>query len=662
MPAERGYEQQLGPPRAVPLPQAGAGAFGAGVGAAIAELGAAGHAQDLRRYQLDRQQKADSEAADFNARFAVARTDADHFVTDLRHNPKPGGEGHAVAVTDWWRARADGLADGIADDRVRRSALAQLGEFGQRLSSNEYQWQEGQRVGKLTTDQLQATQASANRARRLPDPDAFAQELSLGRQGIEALAGVPPEVREKLGRDFDEKVSTGYLQGLIERDPAAVPRVLDSGAFDSILPPEVAEHLRRGAEVQLRRGEAEARARQAQELALVRQQLRAREVDLAAGAGSGDDRRAVAAQWHALGDDAKAEEWRGRAVAFDAVQHTRDWTLPQLDQRVAELSAKQARGALDGDEAHELRGLTEQRRATAERLAEPGGALLQQQYASGQPVAPLDPRDPASLRARADQAVAAAARYGRAAPEPLLRTELPGFHDLVHGGPAQRLEALAALQGFGDPRVIRAAATQAAGSEDGAFRVAAQLPLSVAREVLRGEETLRSAPKVFDEARARVDFAKWYGPVLAPLGGYRDDVFRAAKSFYAQRAVDGGLHQYDPGRFAEAVETVLGRQPGANGATGGVAHTPGGLVLVPQGMSGDELMRRFARASAADYARASGGRSARWSDGHVMTRGEFATMLPTAVGDGRYAFRSGGRMVKDEHGDDYTVDVRQLGQ
>lgn len=656
---ERGYERQLGTSAPVALPGASPGAFGAGIGEQVAQIGAEAHQQQLRAYQIDRQQRADSEAAAFNATFAKLREEADKAAVDARNNAAPGGAGHAQAMQQWYAQRAQGLTDGITDDRVRRSAQMQLEEFGGRLTAAEYQWQEGRRVGKIVTDQVDVKAIATNRAYRMSDPKAFAEEMSLGRQGIEALEGVPADVRAQLIRDYEESVSVGFFNGMIDRDPASVKRVLDTGAFDTILSPQQMERLRNGADIQVRRNDAAAKAEAAHQLTLTREALATERARLDTGAGKPQDWADLATRYDAIGDTSAAVTARAKGVGAAAAIAYRGDTLPQMDARIAELTAKKTSAGLSEAEAATLTGLTDLRGQVQGMLGQPGGALLAYQFASGRPIVPLDVNDPASMRARGAQAKAAAQQYGRASAEPITASELPTFRDLAQGGAQQRLAALQTIQAFGDPQVIRAAAGQIAGENDGTFRIASQLPLSVAREVLRGEDTLKTAPKVWHQANGAANFSSWYGRALGFVGGeYRSDVFQAAKAFYAQRAVDGGQTAYDAGHFAEAIETVLGK----NGAKGGVAKVNGAVVLVPPDMDREAFTGRLARATPHDYAVASGQREPRWSDGTRMSRAQFGALVPTAVdGNGHYGFRaSGGRLVQDDRGNPYIIDIRKL--
>lgn len=665
MAQETGYRQQVGTPSPVNLPGASAEAFGAGVGRGIEQVGAALQNADLRSRQIDRQQRADSEAADFASRFATIREAADKASIDARTGAAPGGAGHAEQTAAWWDQQKAGLLDGITEDRVRRSAAAQLDEFGSRFRAAEYQWQEGARVGKLVTDTKSATDIAANRAYHSHDQQSFAEELNLGRQAIETITGVPADVREKLLQHHDETVSVGFLNGVVDTNPGAVAALLDSGQFDGLVSPQQADRLRNGAHAELRSREAQARAQAAADKAAQRDDLAATEVTLNAGGGSYADRVATAQRFEAMGDKSKAEEWKGKATTFAAFQEAADLKLPEMDARIAELTAKQGGKGLSSAEAYELAGVKDQRAASASRLDQSGGALLQQQYATRRPLAPIDPANPASMQARARSAIAAAGAYDRNLVEPILPTELQSFKDLMGDRPGDKLRALDAIRAFGDPRAIAGAARQIAGADDGDMRIAATLPHETARDVLRGGETLRGNSAVWSEKQAAAVMQTYYRKTLALAGqGYADDVMTAAKNFYAERMTRAGETKWNPGRFAEAIETVMGRTLTARGEVrGGVARMPQGIVIVPPTMAPQALMTRFARSRPQDYAKAADGRAPRWANGAAMTERQFKQLLPTAIGGGRYGFRGpDGGLIEDDKGGIYSVDIGMLGQ
>lgn len=659
MPQEIGYRQQVQGAAPARLPDASPAAFGSSVGAGMAQLGGAVQNAELRSRQIERKISADQAWSDFSTRFADTRGAIDRARIDARTNAAPGGAGHTQAMEQTFDAATQGLADGLVESEQRNRAREMIASYRGQIVDDAYGWETGKRVEKMVTDNRSAIDKATARIFTSGDPKSYAQETQALVDSVSGLAGVPADVREKLLKEGNEKLAIAYGNHLIDSNPTLAKAAIDAGVFNDVLDGQQLDRLSNGAHAQIRANEAQARAQAAAEAAAAKDELAAQEVTLRAGGGTYQDRMAVADRYDSLGDKSKAAEWRGQAQSFGTVQGTKNLYPRDLSPRIATLEAKQSRGGLSGPEAHELEGLRSQLQITEGMLSKPGGALLKVQYATGRPVAPLDVTDPASLRQRAQDARFAAQQAGRAAIEPILPNELPAFKDLMEKGPNGKLQVLDALRGFGDAHTIAGAVRQVAG-DDGAMRVAAQLPRDVARDVLRGPETLKAHPQVWKQAQATADFAKWYGNALSWLGGsYRNDVFDAAKGFYAQRASDGGAQAYDPGRFAQAIETVMGR---SGDGRGGVAHTAQGIVIVPSTMKPDQLLRTFARANPQDYGKATGGRYPVWStDGKPMTEREFKSLLPTMIADGVYGFRGpNGQLIHDNKGDRYAVPVSAL--
>lgn len=663
MAQERGYQAQVAPARPVALPNAPASAFGAEIGAAVAQAGQQIHRQELREFEIDRQNRADSEAANFNRRFTDVRAAYDVASIDARNSAAAGGAGHAARMAEWWEKQSAGLLDGISDSRVRRQAEAQLQDFGARTGSAEYAWAEGARVKKLVSDTGEATAIAANRARRNHDQTAFEQELVLGRQAIEAMPGVADDLKDGLIQQHDSALAGGFLTGLIDTNAKAVAPLLDSGRFDDLLDPGVQEQLRSRADVEIRRAAAAARAEAAAQKVIQRDQLATVRAMLDTGAGTPDDWEKLASGYSAIGEEAQAVTARAKGGEMRTTIQYRGSSLTEMDERVAALQRKRNGGGLSTAEAAELGGLTDLRQQTASRLNEPGGALSQYLFATGKTLPPLNPDDAGAMRSRAQLAAAAAARYGRGVVEPITETELPMFRDMFASGPAGKVRALEAIRRFGDARSVAGAARQIAGSDDGDFRLAAMLPPSVARDVLLGPDKLKTQPGVLNAKEAARVLSNGYGPALRHVGGgYDADVLKAATQFYSSRMIDGGETAWDPRRFEEAIETVLGRTRSADGTIrGGIALTGQGKIIVPPDRTPDALLQSFARAGEPDYRAAAGGRAPRWGDGSTMTLGQLRSLLPTYRGNGRYGFRArDGRLIPNDKGGVYEVDIYQL--
>jgi hypothetical protein len=667
MAQEAGYERQLGPARPSGLPGANPAAFGAGVGAAVAQAGGMLHETALRADAIERQLKADQEGADAAVRFAEARGALDAVRDTARANAAKGGAGHVEAMTTAVDGALGKLTEGVTDRRLRQQLTAQAASYRAQFLSGEHAWQVATAARAGVQDLKTLGELASARVRTSSDPNAYRIETEALDAAIEVQGGIGEDARTAVKRELHGKLAIAHAGRVMDENPAGLLRTLDSGAYNDVLDGGQVDALRAEAEARVRRDEAAQRAEQAHQRAVMGDTLAARAVELDAGAGSVQDRLALATQYEALGDQSKAAEWKGKAQSFAAVQGSRDWTLPQMDRRIAELSGKQGQGKLTGPEAAELKGLTEQRGASASRLNQPGGALLQLQYATGRPLQPVDPQDPASMRARAATAAAAARAYGRFTVEPLTETELPVFRDLVEGGPAQKLAALDVIRGFGDPRAIAGAARQIGGADDGDFRIAATLPRDVARDVLLGREALKANGALWAEAKAQAVLRTYYSGALRWLPtDYQADLFQAAKGYFASRAQRGGEAKWDdkrsPGLFAEAIEAAMGRHLVGGEVRGGVLRRPQGIVIVPADMAPAALDRAFARATPEQYAEAAGGRTPRWPDGGAISVADFkGRLLPTALGGGRYAFRApDGRFVDDDRGQRYTVDLAKL--
>ena len=632
MAQERGYQRQSGTSAPVGLPGASPAAFGAGIGAEVAQIGQTLHQEQLRAYQIERQQQADSEAAAFNATFAKLREEADKASTDARNGAAPGGAGHAQAMQQWYAQRTQGLIDGITDDRVRRSAQMQLEEFGGRLNSAEYQWQEGRRVGKIVTDQTQARDVAANRAYRMSDPKAFAEELSLGRQGIEALSGVPADVLDGLIRDYDEAVSVGFFNGMIERDPKRVAQILDTGKYDAILSPQQMERLRNGAEIGVRKQENEEERARLEQVARVK----AFEDGWMEQAGNGvavDPEVGYAAARRVEADDpARAARFR-QAAAGAAVVQAYDTASPaQITTAMGQIEAKKDwRSSPDLVAKH----------AALEKLQ---GRKRDESPAW----APVDEADARAIAARSvERQVWAAGHNGRQLFFGADQAEQ--LKQAAAGGAAGRAsvaDVLSRLEGADAQAALRQVAPN-----DAVMRQAITLPPALRAQVFKGEERRRTAEFPRGDG-AMSDLRERWGErgevAMAGLPGEaRTAVFQATRNLYAALATDG---EWDEKTWDRALDLVLGHGDG-----GGIGTVAGKPTILPRGMSQEEMNQRLANLPATIDAFWKGGR--RIARDELLSRFQFV-----ATGeDGVYRMvdRSG-RVAVGSEGRPATLNVRRL--
>lgn len=650
MPEERTYQRQVGPGSTPTLPSAGADAFGAGVGRAAAQMGETLQQGALRDYKIERQQQADSQAADFNARFARARLEADKASIDARNNAGPGGAGHAEAMAKFWEAQSEGLLGGITDDRVRRQAEGQLTEFGTRLAASEYQFQEGQRIGKLVTDTQSAADLAANRAAMMHDPKAFAEEFSLGRQAIEAMPGVPADVKDKLIKYHDETVAVGYLNGIVRTNPAAVAPLIDSGEFNDILSPAQIERLRDGAEIEVRRQKAQAASQAALLKSQKREEIATVTAQLSAGIEVPDATLAAAAAGaEAIGDTSGAFKLNVARVQAGINKATLPWQPRQYEAEINRLTALGAdRTDTQDVQLAQLRAIAPSR--IREYNTNPGGWAA----ANGNPPPPLNLADPQSVRARISWARGVHDVTGRIV-QPLTSAEAADFAGRAAASPKARIEVADQLAQLGGLAAV-AAARQVAPDDPMMARLVLLQPMD-RRAAVNGAEARKANPALIDGKAgndAREAFLARVGPATAMMGqGDVNAAFDIARNLYADAAAKQGIQTFDEGRFNSFIHRALGGTKDAQGNyRGGIGAWQGNSVLLPSTMSQGQfetvLSKMTFRPENAPVFR----------NGAPMTPAQVRQYVPVQRPDGRFEFHGrGGVVLTGKDGTTWSMDI-----
>lgn len=615
--------------------------------------------------EIEHQQERQAQSADFAARFAQARMDLAEQIDQLRSSAGPGGAGHAQQVQKLWDEARDKLMAGVSNRAAQDGAMISLAEYGGSLVTSERRWETGRRIEKQRDDFGVAVDAAGLLAAR--NPDQFIAERDRLRSLADGL-GLDADGTEKLKRYGDQKVAQALVARQAVENPEGALKLLDSAEIQAMLGnSELVDQLRRGASIEQRRVEAEANAQAAHELKLQREQLATVRANLDTGAGTPGDWMGLAARYEAIGDTSAAAEARAKGTEMAAAVGYRGATLPQLDGRINALVAKQGNAGLTPAEASELKGMQSLRQQQSERLNQPGGALLQTQFATGKPLSPLNLSDPASMQRRSAEALAAAKTYGRAAVEPLLSEEVKPLRDLAQGGPAERLQALQAIAGFRDPAAILGAARQISGRDDGSFRIAATFlnapgGADLVRGILNGPDALRAHQQVFAAEKAKKVFDQYAGVALAGMpADYASDTFDAAKHFYAYRMAQAGASGWSEDAWRGAVEATLGGYTQGGEHKGGTALFNSQRVIIPSGWTAEGVFRRFARASGPEWSKAAGNAQPQWPDGSQVTATELRGLLPVYVGGTRYAFRTrAGNFLGVKGGGTFVVDAAQV--
>ncbi|MFL0418421.1 hypothetical protein ACH0CP_12705 [Sphingomonas sp. 179-I 2A4 NHS] len=573
------------------------------------------------------------------------------------------------------RSRRAEIARGLGTDALAAKMFDRVAEAriaAYRSAIDQHVAVEDNRWRNDVSDARTASSASAA-IRAGDDVELSDAAIATGQQEIAERAvrtGMTESVPQQQA-EYGSRTRLGIVQRLAEDSAARAESYLEKyrntlQGTDLVNAERMVRISRDREQAEERSAAAAARAQQAHDRTVQREQLATVKVQLDSGAGTSADWQQLAAGYEALGDTSAAAEARQKGREIRAAETHRGANLPTLDARIGQLQAKTA---LSVDQASELRGLSALREQTAARLNQPGGALAQLQYATGQTVTPLRPADPKTYQARAAQAVAAAASYGRRVVEPLTQAEAQPLKDQVSGDSAERLAALQTIAKFGDPRAIDGAARQIAGKDDGAFRIAATLSVlpgdvgyQAARDILRGPEALKTNGGVFMPQQAKLLFSTYAAPALRGLPpDYASDVMDAAKNLYAARMTTAGRTQWDDQAWRDSVDTALGAYRKDGVKLGGIADFRGTPVSLPPGWSGDGLFRRLARATGKEMSAATIGRAPVWPDGSAVYSGQLRELAPVRLGGTRYGFITrNARLLGSQGGGVFTLDVAKV--
>lgn len=651
MALEPGYERQVGGGTAVSLPNASAASFGADIGDNLQQLGGALE----RRHHVETQLAADQELADFNARSAAARAEADRWSTDARTNMQPGAAGHAKAAEDWWTARRDQLLTGITNGRVRRAAEHQLDEFGSRFGASEYQFEVGARVGKQTADTQAAIDVSANRARQLHDNKAYSEELSFQLQSIDALEGVPADVKQKLSKYAEESISVGFANGLQETNPKALVALVDTGIFNDLMSPAQIDQAKNGASIEIRRADAQAAHQQQLQAAALRDEVSTLKTQVSAGVQVPDAQLASAqSRLEALGDNSGATEIRVLRTEAGIRREADVWKPAQFDAEINTLAAKAKRSPAEDIRLATLRKMRPGAAATFN--SNPG------EWAAKNGMAPpaLNLADPQSIAARKSWARTVSSAAGRPVPI-LMANEAADLRARAGESPKARLAVVDQIAAMGDYRSITSVARQIAPNDAMLARLAT-LPRDIRTASVAGAEVRQGNRTLIDGVagtEAREAFDTRLG-AAAQLMNPADlnAAFDTARNLYAYSTRDGA-QAYEEGKFAPFIHQALGGTLGPRGERlGGVGRVNGAPLLLTPNMTQDRFDRAWSR-----FTFRQSDRTPVWQDGRAMTPVEVKRYQPTLRPDGRYEFHGpNNQILKVKSGGIWTVDFERFAQ
>jgi hypothetical protein len=466
----------------MPLPSAAS--EGAAIGAGMEQAGEDVNTAELTAYRTMRQQQADQQAADFDHQFAQTRANMDVAVQAIRGNSPPGAPAHTQNVMAALDTQKDPLFSGITDLKVQQHAQAQWDTYSNSLQSSEAAWQNGQQIGKQVTDFTNANNVSQNRLATNPSFQTYQQETVQRNSAIDAMQGVPGNVKETLRTTTNSDLATAFIQGTTTQNPTGALQMIDQGLFNDVLKPEERKVLRDSAEVEIRRQEALARQQADVSKAAVEHTVSDLETKSSGGIDVSKDIPAAIAAAQALGMTPQVDRLKNLAGDQEFTKVFNQQTPLQRNQAQADLAAKENPTEDDQRELHWLQ--TNNPKLTAKFNEDPAGFMAN----NGHTPPPIGP-----------QREQWAAEMGTATKMPasmfmLTAAEAKQLGDYKNSGQQGTDQALSALDRF-SPGAARAAAARQVAPSDQHFQQYAQLDPEVRGTIEQGNGVLKGQPQFF---------------------------------------------------------------------------------------------------------------------------------------------------------------------
>lgn len=664
--ATRGYDSQVGARAQDVAVQVSPEAYGGGLGRSIGEAGQVFHQGQINDYKIQRAATADAEATDFARRFAEFRLSMDETVRATRNSAAPGGVGHTEAMRQAYEKGRETLFAGLTEDSVKRQAEQQFIAFGSSLLEREGTWAEGKRVAKTLDDAQVYSDIGANRVRALPDQNAYQDESALADAYIDGL-NVDEDTRRKLKRETHQKYAISFLNGRIDDNPAVARGLIDAGAFNDVLEPQQLEQLRSGADVEIRRVQAQAEHEANMQKAAVREQIATlKEADsqgLEVDPARIDQLIQAAA---AMGDTSAALELDGIKANNAFAKVYRAMTPVQREQRIAALSGKEKRTDQEDRELQYARSGAVSA-MDSDFNNDPVGYAAK--YGTGSSVPPvLDPADPQSVAKRLEWRRQYSAATGRPVPV-FSNNELVPLRERVTSGAAGRREVLKGLDAM--PSAERAVAARQIMPNDVSFRHESLIRPFARSTVFEGREKLaadrtfltpdRKAPggdrahQLLGIARSEIDFAlRNAGPEEASA------VKQISEQWLAGWLASKGrnINSLTPGDIRNAATLALGGYYKPNGGyLGGIGHWAGGQpYALPDDLDHGSFQILVTRQRGMDDKR---------GEGPVNLDGtpyNLNNAYPVWIAPDRYRWETpGGSLVKTAKGQVYVTRVYRRG-
>lgn len=478
---ERGYQRQVGIRAAAPRPSVSEQSFGVGVGAEIQRAGEVIQQERLETHRLERDLRENDELVRFNLDFAGLRQEMAELAREARNSDDPG---HAERIREQWQSRREFALEGIESKAVRDRAQVALGEWEAQFLTREADW-EFVRQQELTVDRIdQGLRISEARVKQMEDLDAYKAETGLWLAAISQL-NVSDEIKAKLTDDAHQRLTIGYVQGMIDRDPELARAMVDKGAFAGVLDGRQSEALTNAADVEIRRIEAQREREAAEQRAALREQLQVfkeyEDQGLITDPKQFDDAIATAV---AIGDTSLAAQLQGLQAntALVKIWGPSNATAVQRSNRMAALNAKNKKTP---DELRELKFLQDKSpRWDSQEYSDPTGQAASRGGGGAPP--PINYADGGTISARAKWAAA------RNMPV-FTKSEINELRNVYASGPGGEKQVLDVLDRLGPDEAYAAAKQLDPG--DPTLPVIATLPNLSRRMARAGAVKLKADPK-----------------------------------------------------------------------------------------------------------------------------------------------------------------------
>ena len=654
---------------AVNLPRTTPQQFGAGIAAQVQDAG-----QDIA--QLALQRRRDDQRTLAGTRLAQLAVTGAQTVAERRQNAAAGAAGHSEAVLASFDQAAATVLDGIDDPEVANWTQRQIAEERARLTINESGWEAGKRAEKLVLDfsegdSLERTQLYAN-----PSVDGLTAALNRRKGVIDGLSGIDANAKQKLWIETREGLTLQMVQGIAERDPFEGRKLLESGALAGLIDPNKLQPVRgridaeinqaiNEARAEAHRREAEAKAAAKERRQRIEQQIRDANDYLRDGG------TLTRAQIGALVNDANMIGAPALAAAtlrlgIKSVVNTelRGRPAVEIEAIVNGLSAEINKAGANAPSV-----LLLQREAALDKLAKVRSAVNSNplSFAVQEGVlpdlTPLDLGNPKALSARYQEALAVQRRYGG----PLViatATETEQLKGAMAGDAKRATATIMALRNLPAP-AVRALARQISPDEPITAHLISlgTLPGDAGRQVVNnvkiGEEILKANKKIIDSSLAELQLADTLGGALSDRPQLQAVVRPVADAIYATRAQTNGWTEFDPKRYAQAVNDALGAYRGLDGQQRGGIGTDlrGNQTLLPGGVSQDEFTAAIEALDDAALAR-NPNNVPQDARGKPIPAAKLKQARLVAVGDGRYQAMVDGRIVLASGGGAFQLTVR----